>query len=75
MVEDRVLAMESVSEAGRFWVLKSFEAGVSSLNLDATEGRRHTSGPVPYLEYYYPKYSRDPRVDRNEQILVEQGKV
>jgi hypothetical protein len=45
---------------------------VSSPNLDATEGRNYNSATLPYLEYYYPKYSRDPRFNWDEQILVEQ---
>jgi hypothetical protein len=48
---------------------------VSSPNPDATEGRKHNSATVPYLEYYYPKYSRDPRFNWDEQILVEQDKA
>jgi hypothetical protein len=32
---------------------------MSSPNPDATEGHTHNSATVPYLEYYYPKYSRD----------------
>jgi hypothetical protein len=67
--------MESVSEGGRSWVLISLEGGVSSPNPDATEGRKHNSATVPYLEYYYPKYSRDPRFNWDEQILVEQDKA
>jgi hypothetical protein len=34
---------------------------VSSANPDATEGHKHNSATVPCLDYYYPKYSRDPR--------------
>jgi hypothetical protein len=48
---------------------------MSSPNPDATEGRKHNSATVPYLEYYYPKYSRDPRFNWDEQILVEQDKA
>jgi hypothetical protein len=44
---------------------------MSSPNPDATEGRKHNSATVPYLEYYYPKYSHDPRFNWDEQILVE----
>jgi hypothetical protein len=66
--------MESVSEDGRSLVLKSLEGEVCSPNQDATEGRRHNSTAVPYLESYYPKYSRDPRFNLNEQILIEQDK-
>jgi hypothetical protein len=46
--------------------------GVSSPNLDVPEGCKHNSATVPYLEYYYRKYSRDPRFNWDEQILVEQ---
>jgi hypothetical protein len=45
--------------------------GVSSPNPDATEGRKSNSATVTYLEYYYPKYSHDPRFNWDEQILVE----
>jgi hypothetical protein len=55
LVEDRILAMESVSEVGRSWVLKSLEGSVSSTNLDTTEGRKHNSATVADLEYYYLK--------------------
>jgi hypothetical protein len=48
---------------------------VSSPNPDATEGRKHNSATVPYLEYYYPKYSRDPRFNWDKQILVKHGKA
>jgi hypothetical protein len=48
---------------------------MSSLNPDAKEGRKHNSATVPYLEYFYPKYSRDPRFNWDEQILVEQDKA
>jgi hypothetical protein len=48
---------------------------VSSPNPDATQGRKHNSATVPYLEYYYPKYSRDPRFNWDEQILIEQDKA
>jgi hypothetical protein len=57
-----------------FFILKSLEGGVSSPNPNTTDGRKHNSAKVPYLESYYPKYSRDPRCDRDEQILVEQDK-
>jgi hypothetical protein len=43
-------------------------------NLDTTDGHKHNSARVPYLEYYYPKYSHDPRFQWKEQILVEEGK-
>jgi hypothetical protein len=48
---------------------------VSRLNPDATEGRKHNSAKVRYSEYYYPKYSRNPRFNWDEQILVEQEKA
>jgi hypothetical protein len=66
MVEDRDLAMESVSERERSWVILSLESGMSSPNPDATDRHKHNSATVPYLEYYYPKYSRDTRVNRDE---------
>jgi hypothetical protein len=71
MVEDRVLAMESVFEGGRSWVLKSLEGDMSSPNPDATDGRKHNSATVPHFEYYYPKYSHDPRFNWDERILVD----
>jgi hypothetical protein len=61
MVEARVLVMESVSEGERSWVLKSLEGGISSPNPDATEGRKYNLATLPYVEYYYPTYSPDPR--------------
>jgi hypothetical protein len=67
--------MESVSEGGRSWVLISCVGGMSSPNPDATEGCKHTSATVPYLEYYYPNYSRDPRFNWDAQIHVEQDKA
>jgi hypothetical protein len=60
--------MESVSEGGRSWVLISLEGGVSSPNLDATEGCKHNSATVSHLEYYYPKYSHDPRFNLNKYL-------
>jgi hypothetical protein len=48
---------------------------VSSPNPGATEGRKHNSATVPCVEYYYVKYSRDPRFNWDEQILVEQDKA
>jgi hypothetical protein len=48
---------------------------MSSPNLDATEERIHNSATVPYLEYSYPKYSRDPRFTWDEQLLVKQDKA
>jgi hypothetical protein len=48
---------------------------MSSPNPDATEGCKHNSATVPYLEYYYPKYSHDPRFNWDKQILVEQDKA
>jgi hypothetical protein len=75
MVEDRVSAMESVSDGGRSWVLKSLEGSVSSPNPDGTEVWKYNSATVPYLEYYYPKYSRDLRFNLDEQINVEQDKA
>jgi hypothetical protein len=74
-VEARVLEMESVSEIVRSWVLKSLESGVPSPNLDVKNGRKQELATVPYLEDYYPKYSCNPRFNRDEQILVDQHKV
>jgi hypothetical protein len=48
---------------------------MSSPNPDATEGRNQNLPTVPYFEYSYPKYSRDPRFNWDEQILVEQDKA
>jgi hypothetical protein len=48
---------------------------MSSPNPDASEGRKHNSATVPYLEYYYPKYSRGPRFNWDEQIRVKQDKA
>jgi hypothetical protein len=48
---------------------------MSSPNPDATEYRKHNSASVPYLEYYYPKYSHDPRFNWDKQILVEHDKA
>jgi hypothetical protein len=48
---------------------------VSSPNPDATEGQKHNSATVPYLEYYYPKYSRDPRFNWDKQILLAEDKA
>jgi hypothetical protein len=48
---------------------------MSSPNPDTTEGHKHNSAIVPYLEYYYPKYSHDPRFNWDELILVEQDKA
>jgi hypothetical protein len=45
---------------------------VSSLNPHIIDGRKHNLATVPYLEYYYPKYSRNPRFNWHEQIFVEQ---
>jgi hypothetical protein len=56
-------------------MLKSLEGDVSSPNLDATEGRNHNSATVPSFEYYYPRYSRDPRFNWDKKILVEHEKV
>jgi hypothetical protein len=71
MVEDRVLAMESVSPGGGSWVLIAGERSMSSPNPDATKGCKHNWATVPYLEYYYPHYSRDARFNWDKQILVE----
>jgi hypothetical protein len=72
--ENRVLAMESVSDRERSWVLRSLEGSVSSLNPDATEGCTHNSATVLYLEYNHPNHSHDPRFNWDEQILVQQDR-
>jgi hypothetical protein len=48
---------------------------MSSPNLDATEGRKLNSATVPYLDYYYPKYTCDLRFNLDYQILVEKDKA
>jgi hypothetical protein len=48
---------------------------MSSPNPDAIEGCKHNWATFLYLEYYYPKYSRDSRFNWDEQILVEQDKA
>jgi hypothetical protein len=63
--------MESVSDGRKSWVLIYLEGGVSSPNPNAIEGCKHNLATLPYLEYYYPKYSHDPRCNWDEQILVE----
>jgi hypothetical protein len=63
--------IDSVSEAGRSWVLISLEGSVSSLNPDATEDCTHNSATVRYLEYYYPKNHHDPRFNWDKQIVIE----
>jgi hypothetical protein len=73
--ERRVLSMESVSEGGRSWVLISFEGWVSSSNPDAKDGCKYKSVTVSYLEYNYPKYTRERRFNWDKQILVEQNKA
>jgi hypothetical protein len=73
MVKDRVLVMESISEGRRIWVLMSLEGGISSPKLDTTKGSKHNSVTVPNLEYYYPTYRCDPRLDWDKEKLVEQN--
>jgi hypothetical protein len=75
MVENRVVVTNSVSEGRRTWVLQSLEGGVCNPNPDAIEGRNPYSARVPYLEYYYPKYSHDLRFNWDEQILIKQDKA
>jgi hypothetical protein len=53
----------------------SLDGGVFRPNADSREGRNHHSSTVPYLEYYYPKYSCSPRFTWDEYILVEQDQV
>jgi hypothetical protein len=72
MVEDRVLVKEYVSERRRTWVIISLEGGMSSPNPYATEGCKHNLPTVPYVDYYYPKYSHDARFNWDEQILVNE---
>jgi hypothetical protein len=67
--------VESVSEGGRSWVLISLVGGVSSQNPYAIDGPTHNSARVPHLEYYYPKYSGDPRFNWDDQIVVDQDKA
>jgi hypothetical protein len=55
--------------------LNPWKGSVSSPNPNATEGRTYNTAIVPYLEYYYPKYSRDSRFNWDKQILVEQAKA
>jgi hypothetical protein len=73
--ESPVLAMESLTEGGRSWVLISLEDGVFSPNPNAIKRYIYNSPRVHYLEYYYPKYSHDPRSNWDNQILVVQDKV
>jgi hypothetical protein len=69
MVEDRVLALESVSEGARFWVVVFLEGGVSSPNPDATDGWNHNSARVPYLDSYSPTFSCDPKFNWDHKYL------
>jgi hypothetical protein len=48
-VDDIGLAMESVPEGVRSWILISLEGGRSSLNLDIPEACNYNSVAVPYL--------------------------
>jgi hypothetical protein len=70
-VENRVLVVETVAECGRSWVLISLERGMYSPNLDITDRPKYNTAIAPYLEYYYPKYSHEPRYNWDEYILVE----
>jgi hypothetical protein len=63
--------MESVSDEGKSWVLISLEGDMSSLNPDAPDRCKPHSATVPYLEYYYLRYSHEPRFNWDKQILVE----
>jgi hypothetical protein len=45
---------------------------MSSPNPNPTEGYKHNSAAVPYLESYFPKCSHDPRFAWDEQILIGQ---
>jgi hypothetical protein len=67
--------MESVSEGGRSRVLISLKGGMSSPNLDAIEICKSHTTTVPYIEYYYPKNSGDPRFKWDKHILVKQDTV
>jgi hypothetical protein len=49
--------------------------GVSSPNLDATEGRNHNSATVPDLKYYNLKYRRDSRLNWDKPIIIKYGKA
>jgi hypothetical protein len=73
-VEDGVLVMKFISE-DRDPRSLFLQCGMSSLNLDATERCKPNVGTVPYLESYYPTYSRNPRFTWNGQILVKQDKA
>jgi hypothetical protein len=66
MVDERVRVIESVPEGERSWALISLVTGLSIPNSDATEGRKHNLAQVPYCEYYYTKYSPDPRFNLDE---------
>jgi hypothetical protein len=67
--------MESGSERRGPWVLISLEGGLASPNPDVIERRKHNSATVYNLEYYYRKYSHDPRLTWDKQILVELDKA
>jgi hypothetical protein len=64
--------MESTSEGGRSWFLKSLEGGVSSPYPNTIEGHKVNSVTLSHLEYYYPNYSRDSRFNWDEQLLIQQ---
>jgi hypothetical protein len=71
--EDRVLVMESVSK-GEVLGPYILRRCVSCLNPDAIEGRKYNSATVPYLEYYYPKYSYDPDLTGMNKYLLNRIK-
>jgi hypothetical protein len=69
--ESRVPTIDSVRE--RWWSLVhvSLQGDMSCLNANATERYQYTSATVPQLEFYYPKYRRDPRFNQDKQILLK----
>jgi hypothetical protein len=74
-VEDRVLAIQSLSNGSRSWILLSLEGGMFSLNGDVIDGCEYHSFSVLFLEYDYPKYSHDLRWTWDDQILFKLVKL
>jgi hypothetical protein len=70
-----VLVTESASQGGRSWVLISLVGSVFSPNPNATSGDEYNSATVPYLEFYYPNDSHDPRFNWYKKIFVGQDTV
>jgi hypothetical protein len=75
IAEDRVVAMESVTEGRRLWILIPLDGTVSSPNPDAINGRKQNSPIMLRLKFYYPMSSREPGFNWNDQILLEQNKA